>query len=102
VDFPTPFVPSSTSVEATLHPESGGGTLFQSLSFTPTPSHLASRGALALSQAYTSRQRRPHQDARLRSDHPRASHRATGRARAEQNALEKRETVVLAAFVLVF
>jgi hypothetical protein len=27
VNFPTPFVPSSTSIGATLHPESEGGTL---------------------------------------------------------------------------
>jgi len=46
----------------------------------------------------------PRQDARLHSDYiilaPR--HRAAARARVEQNALEKREAVVLAAFVLVF
>jgi hypothetical protein len=48
---------SSTSVEATLHPDCS----------------LASRGALALSQACTSRRRRPRQDSRLHSDHPRTS-----------------------------
>lgn len=102
VNFLTPFVHSSTPVEAMLHPESGGGTLFNPLSFTTTPSsRLISWRPYPLSSLHftiteTSRKRSTAlgSSSRLVTERRR-------RARAEQNALEKREDVVLAGFVLV-
>jgi hypothetical protein len=97
VKFPTP---SSTPTEATIHRESGGETLFDPILFTITPSH----PAVPLPS--------PKPGLHGNVDLVRAlectriilapGHRASARARAEQNALEKREAVVFAVRVLVF
>ena len=98
--FPTHFVHSSTSVEASHDPESGGRTLFDPLSFATTPSHLAAPLPSPKPALHSNADLAKALDCTRIILAPR--HRAAARARAKQNALEKWEVVVFAAFVFVF